>query len=272
VINPTIHVPPQPGTVRFRISTSSGTDTLFFGVPGTIYFNVDAMGNEIAGMTFGFKWTFSNGNIVGPFSDVTGEVQYSPTALEVYESTAFNPLFAQGTDPDTSLLVLTDFGGERFSGSTWIWSVTFQPTDTGTVFLDSNVLLPPVAENISAWGFAGAPLPSNFIPGRIVVLPCPYALIGDVNQDAVLTSADLLHQLCFQERARSAAGSLGRRCQLLGWPWRVGHHLSGELHLQERRRAVRLHREAHLIAGRTQRERAFEALAPLFRCSAANAS
>jgi hypothetical protein len=181
VVHSPIHVPPQPGPVRFRISTSSGTDTLFFGVPGTIYFNVDAMGNEIAGLVFGLKWDFTNGSFIGPFSDVTGEVQYSTTALDTYESIGFNSNYAQGTDPDTSLLVLTDFGGTRFSGSDWIWSVTFQPLDTGTVVIDSDFMHPPAWTNIEAMDPMGFDLPASFIPGRIAVVPCPYTLMGDVN-------------------------------------------------------------------------------------------
>ena len=193
VVTEPIHWPPQPDPVRFRISTSSGTDTLFMGMPGTVYFNVDASGNQIMGMDYCLKWDFTNGSFIGPFSDATGEVNYSPEALAAFNSISYNPGYGQGTSPDFSQLGFSSFG-EPFAGSSWIWSVTFNPVDTGTVLIDS-ILLPPGSVSISALDPLANALPFSLIPGRIVVAPCPYDLMGDVNQSAAITSSDLIYMV-----------------------------------------------------------------------------
>lgn len=191
-----IHVPPQPGTVRFRISTSSGTDTLYYGVPGTIYFDVDAMGNELAGLVYVLDWEFSNGNIIGPISESSGTINFSPQATSAFESIAVNPVFGHGTNPDTTLMGLTSFDTEFYSGSGWVWSVTFNPTDTGTIDVDTMFLI--TGDVTDALDGNGSSLPWDFIPGRVVVVPCPFDMMGDVNADDVITSADVIYQINFQ--------------------------------------------------------------------------
>lgn len=52
--------------VLFDVETSTGNDTLFVGVPGTINFTVDANGNEVAGLNFPFEMIFSAGNVIVP--------------------------------------------------------------------------------------------------------------------------------------------------------------------------------------------------------------
>lgn len=192
--NPTIHVPPQPGNVHFRILTSSGTDTLFLGGTYQIYFTVDANGHDVHSLLWTLQWAFSNGNIIGPFSDLTGEVVYSNTSLEVFQTRAFGSNFAQGYDPDTSRLALVSFLDSAFNGNEWLWSVQFTPLDTGTIFVDSTMdYFPPASRPVEANDEFGGDLPLDFIPGRFAVVPCPYDRLGDMNQDAALTSADLIY-------------------------------------------------------------------------------
>jgi hypothetical protein len=149
------------------------------------------MGNEIQGLVYVLEWGFSNGNIVGPVSDSSGEITFSPLARNVFESIAVSPYSGKGTNPDSTLMGLTSFDSERYTGSDWIWSVTFQPSDTGTIYI--HPINPGLANITDALDQYGASLPSNFIPGRIAVLPCPYSMMGDVNQDAAITSADLIY-------------------------------------------------------------------------------
>jgi hypothetical protein len=194
VFNPTIHVPPQPRNVRFRILTSSGTDTLFLGGVSKIYFTVDANGHDVQSLLWTLQWSFSNGNIIGPISDQTGEVAYSNTAQQAFQTRAFISGSAPGSNPDTSTLILVGFGDSMFHGDEWLWSVTFTPSDTGTIFVDSTAdYFPPHSQPVEANDALVGSLPLDFIPGRIVVLPCPYDQMGDVNQDDVLTSADLIY-------------------------------------------------------------------------------
>jgi hypothetical protein len=192
LIMPTIHVPPKPETIRYRITTSTLTDTLFFGNPVTIHFRLDASGQNIAGIGLGHTWGFSNGNIIGPHSDETGEVVLTPAFASPYESLDYGD--ALGNNPDTSRLGAIDFDGQGYNGDGTIWSLTFTPTDTGTIFIDT-ATLPPACCPLLANDSAGNSLPVDFIPGRIAVVPCPYDLMGDVNQDQVLSSADIIYSV-----------------------------------------------------------------------------
>jgi hypothetical protein len=190
LVNPIIHVPPKPETIRYRITTSTMTDTLFFGNPVTIDFRLDASGQNVVGMGLGHAWNFSNGNMIGPHSIATGEVTVATAIDSAFESISY--VAALGSDPDTSLFGAIDFDGNGYIGDGVIWSLTFTPTDTGTIFIDT-ATLPPACCPLLAHDSAGNDLPINFIPGHIAVVPCPYELMGDVNQDQTLTSSDIIY-------------------------------------------------------------------------------
>lgn len=193
VINPIIRVPPQPDAVRFRFSTSSGTDTVFVGSAARIFMNVDPSGQTIQALATGLRWTYSNGNFVGPFSSEPAQgVSFSPTTLTTFTSRVLYS-FSSLTDVDTSAGSFFSIGSPLTDPSEfWLWSVEYVPVDTGTVVIDSNTI-PPGSESIAALNNLGAGLPCNFIPGRIVVLPCPFTLMGDVNANASITSSDLIY-------------------------------------------------------------------------------
>jgi hypothetical protein len=191
--NPTIHVPPQPGAVRLRVSTHTGTDTIFFGNPATIYVRLDAAGHELTGVSMVFRWSFTNGNIMGPMSQGAGQVQFGSEVLDAFESVSWN--YLNGSPTDTSLVGLIDFDGEGYSADTVAWSVTFNPTDTGTILIHSgfDFTVPPICCGSSATDSAGSDVPVSWMPVRIPVVPCPYPLMGDVTQDGRLTSSDLIY-------------------------------------------------------------------------------
>ena len=194
--NMTVHVPPRPGVVRFRSSAISGTIELFEGSPSRIFFHVDGHEYELAGMTFALRWAFSNGNLVGPISDVSGEVEFSQSVMDAYESIAWNPFYGQGTPEDTTLLGFTSFDGVHFTGSDWVWSVSFTPQDTGIIRIDDSLLVPPATvSGFDAQDPSGASLPSEFIYGYYRVVPCPWDQMGDNNQDGTMTSADLIYHV-----------------------------------------------------------------------------
>lgn len=192
LLNPTILVPPQPGDVRLRATTHTGTDTIFFGPPATIYFRMDAAGNEIAGAAMVFRWSFTNGNIIGPIPQESNQVVFSDAVLDAFESVSWNGF--NGGPTDTSLVGLVDFDGDGYAADEVAWSVTFTPSDTGTILIHSGTdfTVPPMCCGSSANDSDAQDLPISWIPVRIPVVPCPYNLMGDVNQDDVLTSSDLI--------------------------------------------------------------------------------
>jgi hypothetical protein len=191
--NPTIHVPPQPGDVRLRVTTHTGTDTIFFGNPATIHVRMDAAGHELSGVSMVFRWTFTNGNILGSISQGAGQVTFSDAVLSAFESVSWNGF--NGSPTDTSLVGLVDFNGEGYSTDDVAWSVTFNPTDTGTVLIYSGLdfTVPPICCGSSATDTADDDIPISWMPVRIPVVPCPYPLMGDVTQDGQLTSSDLIY-------------------------------------------------------------------------------
>jgi len=193
--SPTIHVPPQPGAVRFRVFTHTGTDTIFFGNPATIHVSMDAAGHELTGVSIVFRWSFTNGNIIGPISQDAGQVTFGDAALTAFESVSWNGF--HGSPTDTALVGLVDFDDEGYSTDDVAWSVTFTPTDTGTILIHSgsDFTVPPICCGTSANDSTGNPLPVHWIPVRIPVVPCPYNRMGDVNQDDVLTSSDLIYYI-----------------------------------------------------------------------------
>ena len=179
--------------VIFDATTGMGNDTLFVSVPGQIIFTVDSDGHELSSITWPVIWRFTNGNIMGPFSSITGEVAPSADAVAAFETIGWNPFLAQGLDPDTSLYGFLDFDGQGYSGSGPIWSVTFTPLDTGVIIVDSTSgrVMPSVG-----WPHAnevgGSQLLGSFAPVTIHVVPCP-VLMGDVNEDGQHNSADLIY-------------------------------------------------------------------------------
>ena len=188
-----IYVPPRPGDVRLRVTTHTGTDTIFFGNPATIHVRMDAAGHELSGVSMVFRWTFTHGNILGPISQGAGQVTFSDAVLSAFESVSWNGF--NGSPTDTSLVGLVDFNGEGYSTDDLAWSVTFNPTDTGTLLIYSgfDFTVPPICCGSSATDTADDDIPISWMPVRIPVVPCPYPLMGDVTQDGQLTSSDLIY-------------------------------------------------------------------------------
>ena len=190
--------------VIFDATTGAGNDTLFVGAQGTIIFTVDSDGHELDAVTWPVIWRFTNGNIMGPFSSVTGEVVPSADAVAAFETIGWNPFYAQGLDPDTSLYGFLDFDGQGYTGSGPLWSVTFTPLDIGAIIIDSTVwrVGPSVGwPHTSEVG--GGQLTSTFAPVTIHVVECPVELTGDVNETRSITSADIISLLGYVFRGKA---------------------------------------------------------------------
>jgi hypothetical protein len=196
----TINIPRQPGTVKIRAVSSYGNDSLYIGGQGSIIFTVDWAGHEIAGVTFPLQAVFSNGNIIGPFSEppsvTTAEFIFSPYAKSVFENTALNHMYATNfthAPADTILFGGIDFGDGGWTESAEIARLRFYPLDTGTITLDE-VLIPPTSGLVSAVDPDGQPLAVDWQPVTFAVTACP-VLMGDVNQDGVVQSSDLIYMV-----------------------------------------------------------------------------
>jgi hypothetical protein len=196
----TINIPRQPGTVQARVTTSYGNDSLYIGGHGSIIFSVDWAGHEIAGVTFPLQVTFSNGNIIGPFSEppsaTTAEFLFSPYAQSVFESLNVHPAYAENfvhTPSDTILFGGTDLDLEGWTKSVEVARLRFYPLDTGTITIDE-MLIPPTSGLVSAVGPDAQELPLDWQPVTFTVAPCP-VIMGDVNNDGITKSSDLIYMV-----------------------------------------------------------------------------
>lgn len=124
------------------IVTDTGNDTLKVGQPGSIIFTVDANGHSVSAASYPFIVRFSNGNIMGFISETTGEVTPSAAATAAFESISWNSQYGQGTDPDTIMYGFIDFGGPLWEFADVMWSISFAPSDTGTITFDTANIWP----------------------------------------------------------------------------------------------------------------------------------
>lgn len=136
--------------VLITVETDQTFDSVYTPKPVSIIFNVDANGAEIAALTFPMGFTFTNGNIIGPIhegTEFTGESVfiYSEKSKSVFESLPFHA--SMGVDfvdapYDTLLWSGLDFGGGGWTGAGEFMRITFMPTDTGSITIDSTFLPP----------------------------------------------------------------------------------------------------------------------------------
>jgi hypothetical protein len=185
--------------VVFDVGTSTGNDTLFVGIPGSIIFTVDPAGNKIQGLVFPFQLMFSAGNWIGPMSDAADgnaldNVFPSAAAAAAFASIAWNPNYGQGTDPDTLLYGFTSFGGP-YTTAGEAWRIDVTPTGEGTVRFDT-VLLPP-ANQLAPIDPQARVLPFEWLgEGKVIysiTAPCvPGVCMGVTVEESVYVFGDLV--------------------------------------------------------------------------------
>jgi hypothetical protein len=164
--------------VIFTVSASTGDDTLFVGVPGSILFSVNANGASIQGLVFAALLQFVGGNWIGPIEDnetagAPDNVVPSALAVATFASRAWNPNYGNGSDPDTMLYGFTSFGGP-WTANAEVFRINVTPSGPGTMLVDpvqnGDTPLPP-ANEWSALDPQGAVLPSqNVIPPIVAIV------------------------------------------------------------------------------------------------------
>lgn len=180
-----------------HVETSTGNDTLIAGVEGSILFRADSSeGWNAYAFSWPLLWTFSNGNVVGSLIE-SANVQYSPQSLSVFESIMWDSAYgAAATDPDTTLLILLNFGGSPdWTSSSEVWRLKFIPLDTGRITVDSAFVPPstPMAV-VDAYGSVDF----TWEPKTIVVVSyCAVQITGDTNANGSITASDIIELVNF---------------------------------------------------------------------------
>jgi len=189
--------PQKPGAVQIAVRTSYDNDSLYLGGRGAIVFNVDWAGNEIAAISYSLGFNFSNGNVIGPISETPippgAEFAYSAYAKQVFESLPFNENMGQDfTDGfDTLLFGAIDFGSGGWRKNAELARISFTPTDTGVITIDS-FFMPPASTPIGVLDVNANELPFIWSGATITAAPCP-VLMGDVNVSGEVNSSDLIY-------------------------------------------------------------------------------
>lgn len=180
-----------------HVETSTGNDTLMVGIEGSILFRADSSEGWFANsMAWPMQYAFSNGNIIGPLSE-GAEVIYSARSVAVFEIRAWHAEFGTNvTDPDTTLLGLVDFGGAPvWDSSGEVWRITFTPTDTGTITIDS-AYIPPNVQLVVTTSSGNVPIEWQKATVHVVSV-CPVPKTGDATGDGRITAADIIYLVNF---------------------------------------------------------------------------
>lgn len=133
-------------SASFDVRTSTGNDSLYVGIAGSIIFDVNAAGLNLSAITMPMKFDFGGaGNLIGPVSEAAGAAQfiYGPLGAAM-ENKPFNgPMGLDFTDdPDTLLWGALDFNGAGWDFDGELGRITFTPSGEGTITIDSQLLAP----------------------------------------------------------------------------------------------------------------------------------
>jgi cysteine-rich repeat protein len=198
--------------ITLTMRSDTGTDTFFVDVPGSIIFSVDApAAEEVWAFAFPLVYTFSNGNIMGPVTETGGPayITFSDKATTAFEALTWHTAHGlAATDPDTTLTGLLNFDMSPWSGSGELWRLTFVPLDTGQITIDSATVPPGVP--VEVVGSDAGYLPFTWQPGTFEVLPG--VPTGDVNNDLVLTSSDVISLVSYSFKS----GAPPALCEAVG--------------------------------------------------------
>jgi len=189
--------------ITLSVGTSTGNDTLFQGVPGSLIFKIEAPATiSIAAFMFPMQYRYSNDNIMGPIGVGAGVayMTYSSKAHATDVFVGWNREHAgAATNPAATLMGMYFLGlnnNNYWTGSGELWRITFTPLDTGTITIDSTRL--PPANSLGAVDPDAHELPYQWQKKTItVVAGMP---TGNVNGDGSTNSADLVYLVNFLYR------------------------------------------------------------------------
>lgn len=178
------------GPVTFTIETSAINDTLVAGQPAEIRFMVDPKGLPLGSLSFALKYTFSNGNIIGPLAkDVSVFKSPESAAFEVF---LWNVGYENATGPDTTSCGFVDFNPQPDSGARVMWTINFVPSDSGTILIDS-VFAPPGNHLTATSPWTDPNTTIDWTPLLITVTSnCPGIVSGDISGDGLVTPGDVI--------------------------------------------------------------------------------
>ena len=166
-------------TVDLFMSTSTGTDTLYVGVPASLYFHANAAAAtaganpDLAAITWPMVVTFTNGNIIGPLNDfnVGAPGIFTEPGASVFENNAWNAIHGTAaTDPDFMLWANLDFGGTSYTSDGTVDRIDFTPLDTGCFTIDSGTV---DGQQISAVDVGAVNMPFTWTAKTICVIVLP---------------------------------------------------------------------------------------------------
>lgn len=169
-----------------------GGAPVFAGLDNSIMFIMSSDSASIASVTVALEWTFTNGNVIGPLQVGDNVTLPTITIDSAYWDTAYG---LAATDPDTTLFILQKSSGVTFTTAAGP-HFRLHPTDSCTVTLT------PLPET-QVLDSTGTPVPYEWLSPVIEILPCPVIVPGDANGDGVVTTADVIHMICFAFRSCS---------------------------------------------------------------------
>lgn len=200
-------------TVYVSLHTGLGNDTIVVGLENRLAFSIDTGEDTVRSVDLIFEWVFTADNFIGPLTDTgsTANVVYSDRALSVFEAMHWNgPWGLEATNPDTTWISFFEtLAGDVWFGSGGLFYIDLVPTDTGACEIrdafvagspgESAVILAPEKLAVIEWQ-----LPN------IVSVDCISAslLLGDVNLDKQLSSADIIYQANYVFKSGGRPGLL----------------------------------------------------------------
>ena len=128
------------------------------------------------------------------FGDYTPAQEY---VAPVFENIHDNPNFSDGISPDSFLVLMWDGGGESLGpGGPYTSEIAVTLRDQeGIIWIDTSLFPPANILNSIVEDQGLREIHPTYSPGCFAVLigpPCTVAMTGDANDDAQLTSADII--------------------------------------------------------------------------------
>jgi len=182
-------------TVYFDIQTSTGKDTLYFGVPSALIFSFDPNGVVVDGIVIPMEFASDPLNLMGVLSPSDFVV---PSEIGTIYGLHHDPFldYWDGTSSDTVLMFFLSGGGATQVESAEIFRIQFTPNAPGTFLCDSTTY-PPNDHWTVTNDFGQKQL------FEITGLGHEYTVVilnGDVTADGVINSVDILYlvRYCFK--------------------------------------------------------------------------
>lgn len=175
------------------VHTDTGKDTLMVGVEGSLIFGVDSAGSEaVAAFTWALELDFSYKNVIGPLYDTGGNENVTFVRPPSFWAKALRKKpWVRRTD--TVVVGTLYFDAPHWQETGEQWRITFIPTDTGLITIDT--AWSPPANTLGAFDANALDYPASW--GAKTVTIVSYCLTGDVNADSVITAADIIYIINF---------------------------------------------------------------------------